>query len=193
MRLPIITSLTATRPWYDRHQHRHLTDIETIAIVLPGALDGLKLGDWFRWLATEFGARIFRMKGILAVWGDPDRFIFQGVQTGIGMPPRLGLGRRRRAGQSAGSDRTQTGRRAHQTGFADVHLPRSGPAGGRTAADPFRRSLYEISPCGSSKSVTGYARTSRIAPRHSHRDQGSAVRKAGLPANRDRDHRHPAQ
>ena len=63
------------------HQHGHLHDIQTISIVTPGAVDGLKLGNWFRYLATEFGARIFRMKGIVAIWGDPDQFIFQGVQT----------------------------------------------------------------------------------------------------------------
>jgi G3E family GTPase len=59
--------------------HRHTDDIATVAITVPGDLDGLKLSQWFRGLLTEFGERIMRMKGILNLRKDPDQFVFQGV------------------------------------------------------------------------------------------------------------------
>jgi G3E family GTPase len=130
----------------DRHQHRHLTDIETIAIVLPGALDGLKLGNWFRWLATEFGARIFRMKGILAVWGDPDRFIFQGVQTELECRP----GSAWADGEERANRLVLIGRKLDEErirrAFAECICRDPEPARRTESGDPFRRSLYEISP-----------------------------------------------
>ena len=65
---------------HHHHRHNHLKNIETVCIVEPGALDGLKLSLWFRALIAEFGADILRMKGILNLRGDPDQFLFQGVQ-----------------------------------------------------------------------------------------------------------------
>ncbi len=61
------------------HDHKHTEDIETVAIVTPGELDGVKLSGWFRELIAEFGERIMRMKGILNLRKDPDQFVFQGV------------------------------------------------------------------------------------------------------------------
>jgi G3E family GTPase len=128
------------------HGHRHLTHIETIAIVMPGALDGLRLGGWFRWLATEFGARIFRMKGILAVWGDPDRFIFQGVQTELECRP----GSAWADGEERSNRLVLIGRKLDQErirqAFAACICCDPEPAVRIGSADPFRRSLYEVSP-----------------------------------------------
>jgi G3E family GTPase len=59
--------------------HRHTDDIATVAITVPGDLDGLKLSQWFRGLLADFGERIMRMKGILNLRKDPDQFVFQGV------------------------------------------------------------------------------------------------------------------
>ncbi len=59
--------------------HQHLQDLSTVCIVEPGQLDGMKLSQWFRFVLSEFGDRILRMKGILNLRGDPDRFVFQGV------------------------------------------------------------------------------------------------------------------
>ena len=61
------------------HNHKHTEDIETVAIVTSGDLDGVKISQWFRELIAEFGARIMRMKGILNLRKDPDQFVFQGV------------------------------------------------------------------------------------------------------------------
>ena len=61
------------------HNHSHTEDIETVAIMTAGDLDGLKLSHWFRELLAQFGERIMRMKGILNLRKDPDQFVFQGV------------------------------------------------------------------------------------------------------------------
>jgi len=61
------------------HNHKHTEDIETVAIVTAGDLDGVKISQWFRELIAEFGERIMRMKGILNLRKDPDQFVFQGV------------------------------------------------------------------------------------------------------------------
>ena len=61
------------------HHHAHTEDIETVAIEVPGELDGVKISQWFRELLAEFGERIMRMKGILNLRKDPDQFVFQGV------------------------------------------------------------------------------------------------------------------
>jgi G3E family GTPase len=61
------------------HSHSHTEDIETVAIAVPGDLDGVKLSQWFRELLAEFGQSIMRMKGILNLRKDPDQFVFQGV------------------------------------------------------------------------------------------------------------------
>jgi G3E family GTPase len=137
----------AHHPDHDPHHgHAHLNDIETMAIVMPGALDGLKLGGWFRWLAIEFGARIFRMKGILSIWGDADRFIFQGVQTELECRP----GGAWAEGEERVNRLVVIGRKLDEDRirqrFAECVCRDPEPAVRTAGNDPFRRSLYEISP-----------------------------------------------
>ena len=45
----------------------------------PGDLDGERLNDWIGNLLRTKGPDIFRMKGILSIKGEPNRFVFQGV------------------------------------------------------------------------------------------------------------------
>ena len=52
----------------------------TVCIAEPGALDGLKVSQWFRSSIAAWGTSLLRMKGILHLHGDPERFLFQGVQ-----------------------------------------------------------------------------------------------------------------
>ena len=59
--------------------HNHLKEITAICLVETGELDGMKISHWFRSVIAEQGANIMRMKGIVSLRGDPDRFIFQGV------------------------------------------------------------------------------------------------------------------
>jgi len=61
------------------HHHAHTEDIETVAIEVPGDLDGVKISQWFRELIAEFGDQMMRRKGILNLRKDPDQFVFQGV------------------------------------------------------------------------------------------------------------------
>jgi G3E family GTPase len=47
--------------------------------VEPGSIDGEKLNTWLSGLLQTKGPDIFRMKGILNIAGESDRFVFQGV------------------------------------------------------------------------------------------------------------------
>jgi G3E family GTPase len=50
-----------------------------VAIVETGAIDGEKLNRWLGNLLQTQGVDIFRMKGILNIAGEDQRFVFQGV------------------------------------------------------------------------------------------------------------------
>ncbi len=69
--------------------HEHDETVKSFAIVESGALDGQKLNDWLSNLLQTKGVDIFRMKGILTVAGEEDRFVFQGVHMLLdGKPDR---------------------------------------------------------------------------------------------------------
>ncbi|MGY6500294.1 MAG: CobW family GTP-binding protein [Acidimicrobiales bacterium] len=59
--------------------HQHDQSVTSVGIDLPGEIDVDKLNDWLGHLLSTKGVDIFRMKGILAVAGDDERFVFQGV------------------------------------------------------------------------------------------------------------------
>jgi G3E family GTPase len=59
--------------------HTHDQAVTSVGIECVGDCDSKKLDAWLSKLLREQGADIFRMKGVFAVEGDPDRFIFQGV------------------------------------------------------------------------------------------------------------------
>ncbi len=59
--------------------HEHDESVGSVAIVEPGELDGDRLNDWLGDLLRNKGADIFRMKGILTIAGEDQRFVFQGV------------------------------------------------------------------------------------------------------------------
>ncbi len=50
-----------------------------MGLEIDGAVDGAKLDEWMRTLLREKGTDIFRMKGIINIFGSPNRFVFQGV------------------------------------------------------------------------------------------------------------------
>ena len=58
---------------------RHDKTVGSVALVEPGEIDGQKLNDWLDNLLSSQGADIFRMKGILNIQGQDQRFVFQGV------------------------------------------------------------------------------------------------------------------
>jgi G3E family GTPase len=59
--------------------HEHDDSVYSVALVEKGALDGEKLNAWMSELLSTKGTDIFRMKGILNIAGEDNRFVFQGV------------------------------------------------------------------------------------------------------------------
>jgi G3E family GTPase len=64
---------------HHHHDHSHDETVKSVAITELGAMDGVKLNDWLDHLVQEQGGDIFRMKGILNIDGESDRFVIQGV------------------------------------------------------------------------------------------------------------------
>ncbi|QSJ19403.1 GTP-binding protein [Nostoc sp. UHCC 0702] len=59
--------------------HEHDESVFSVALVEAGAVDGQKLNAWLSELLRIQGPDIFRMKGILNIAGEDNRFVFQGV------------------------------------------------------------------------------------------------------------------
>jgi len=64
--------LNGTKPKHDK-------TVGSVTLVELEPLDGDKLNAWLSQLMHEQGADIFRMKGILNIAGEDNRFVFQGV------------------------------------------------------------------------------------------------------------------
>jgi len=60
-------------------EHQHDLSISSVGIDCEGKVSVQKINEWLGWLLGEKGTDIFRMKGILNMWGDNRRFVFQGV------------------------------------------------------------------------------------------------------------------
>ncbi len=58
---------------------KHDKTVGSITLVESGELDEAKVTDWFDQLMPNQGQDIFRMKGILNIAGEDNRFVFQGV------------------------------------------------------------------------------------------------------------------
>jgi G3E family GTPase len=65
------------REFGDHHEHNEA--VKSVGITLSGDLNPNKLNAWFSKLMAEQGPDIFRMKGVLSIAGDEQRFVFQGV------------------------------------------------------------------------------------------------------------------
>lgn len=59
--------------------HEHDQTVGSVAIASSGTLDFNKLNNWIGELLRNQGTDIFRMKGILNIEGENNRFVFQGV------------------------------------------------------------------------------------------------------------------
>lgn len=59
--------------------HEHSDEVSSVGINLPGDLHGERLNAWLSKLLRERGQDIFRMKGVLSIKGESERFVFQGV------------------------------------------------------------------------------------------------------------------
>jgi G3E family GTPase len=60
-------------------KHEHDDEVTSVGIEVPGDLDATKLNAWLSNLLRTQGPDIFRMKGVLSIKGEPNRFVFQGV------------------------------------------------------------------------------------------------------------------
>jgi G3E family GTPase len=60
-------------------EHLHDMSVSSVGIDLPGEVQPDRLNKWLGKLLAEKGIDIFRMKGILAIAGEEQRFVFQGV------------------------------------------------------------------------------------------------------------------
>uniref|UniRef100_A0A5B7AKU9 Putative COBW domain-containing protein 1 n=1 Tax=Davidia involucrata TaxID=16924 RepID=A0A5B7AKU9_DAVIN len=77
---------------HDHHSHDHTHDpgVSSVSIVCEGSLDLEKANMWLGTLLLERSDDIYRMKGLLAVEGMNERFVFQGVHDIFqGSPDRL--------------------------------------------------------------------------------------------------------
>jgi G3E family GTPase len=63
----------------DDDDHQHDERVTSVGIEVAGEVDVDRLNAWLGALLSEKGVDIFRMKGILAVAGENQRFVFQGV------------------------------------------------------------------------------------------------------------------
>jgi G3E family GTPase len=64
---------------HEHQDHHHDPTVASVALTLPGAIDGEKINAWLDVLLQTQGADIFRMKGIVNIAGEENRFVFQGV------------------------------------------------------------------------------------------------------------------
>eukprot|EP01026_Neomeris_dumetosa_P041723 TRINITY_DN3462_c0_g2_i1.p1 TRINITY_DN3462_c0_g2~~TRINITY_DN3462_c0_g2_i1.p1 ORF type:complete len:474 (-),score=64.13 TRINITY_DN3462_c0_g2_i1:192-1517(-) len=65
---------------HHHHDHEHHDDaITSVSLRIPGEMDMEKVNRWLGAILSHKGDDIFRMKGILAIEGEPMRYVFQGV------------------------------------------------------------------------------------------------------------------
>jgi G3E family GTPase len=60
-------------------EHEHDDEVTSVGLEFAGDFDNARLNQWLGNLLMTKGPDIFRMKGIIAVQGEADRFVFQGV------------------------------------------------------------------------------------------------------------------
>jgi G3E family GTPase len=60
-------------------EHQHDQTVSSVGFEVPGELDVDRLNEWLGGLLRDKGVDIFRSKGILAVQGWAERYVFQGV------------------------------------------------------------------------------------------------------------------
>merc|ERR1712106_208174 len=63
----------------DSHDHQHDPRVSSVGIDVPGEVIQQKLNQWIGWLLKEKGVDLFRSKGVLAVQGMKEKFVFQAI------------------------------------------------------------------------------------------------------------------
>ncbi len=67
--------------------HQHDSTVTSVGFDVAGELDPVRLDAWMDRLVQEWAVDIFRMKGILAVAGEAQRHVFQGVHMLVDVQP----------------------------------------------------------------------------------------------------------
>jgi|Transcript_7256 G3E family GTPase len=81
--------LEAEDSFLDEHQeHEHDNRVTSVGINVKGEVEQNKLNEWIGWLLREKGADIFRTKGVLAVQGMKEKFVFQAVHMAFSGAPQ---------------------------------------------------------------------------------------------------------
>jgi len=63
----------------DGHDHQHDARVSSVGIDIAGEVIQQKLDEWIGWLLKEKGVDLFRSKGVLAVKGMKQKFVFQAI------------------------------------------------------------------------------------------------------------------
>jgi len=63
----------------DSHEHVHDSRVSSVGIDVVGEVVQQKLNEWIGWLLKEKGVDLFRSKGVLAVKGMKQKFVFQAI------------------------------------------------------------------------------------------------------------------
>jgi len=63
----------------DGHDHQHDSRVSSVGIDVAGEVIEQKLNQWIGWLLKEKGVDLFRSKGVLAVKGMKQKFVFQAI------------------------------------------------------------------------------------------------------------------
>lgn len=63
----------------DKQEHQHDSTITSVSTKIPGDVNMEMLQRWLERLISEEGANLYRYKGIIAVKGLDEKFVFQGV------------------------------------------------------------------------------------------------------------------
>jgi len=72
----------------EHQEHQHDDRVTSVGFHVKGEVDQGRLNDWIGWLLREKGVDIFRTKGILAVQGMSDKFVFQAVHMAFSGAPQ---------------------------------------------------------------------------------------------------------
>jgi G3E family GTPase len=71
----------------DEHEHSHDPTLESASFVFDRPFDRAKLEAWVKRLLAERGDDIYRMKGIVALANEPQRYVLQGVHRMTELKP----------------------------------------------------------------------------------------------------------
>mmetsp|Transcript_66250 Transcript_66250/g.132928 ORF Transcript_66250/g.132928 Transcript_66250/m.132928 type:complete len:456 (-) Transcript_66250:149-1516(-) len=72
----------------DNQDHQHDDRVSSVGIHVQGEVDQTKLNDWIGWLLKEKGVDLFRTKGVLAIQGMKEKFVFQAVHMAFSGAPQ---------------------------------------------------------------------------------------------------------